>query len=129
MEFRNLTPFSVMNYKMLDTDDIEHHVIAMKVGYELVSGGNNGDYTPRLLTDFALVSEDQFTGNLNTSSVLIESDLAPFKPRCDVLVNGIAYAPDDVPAESLVTPLHGDRHAGASDRRARFGQLSSGVAG
>lgn len=36
MEFRNLTPFSVMNYKMLDTDDKEHHVIAMKVKYSLV---------------------------------------------------------------------------------------------
>lgn len=111
MEFRNLTPFSVMNYKMLDTDDKEHHVIVMKVGYELVSDGNNGDYTPHLLMDLALVSEDQFTGDLNTSSVLTESDLAPFKPRCDVLINGIAYAPDDDPAESIVVSLlMTDRH-------------------
>lgn len=105
MEFRNLTPFSVMNYKMLDTDDIEHHVIAMKVGYNLVPADNGGDYIPHLLTDLVLEFEDQFVSSPNTSSVCLESDLAPFKPHCDVLLNGIAYAPDDTPAESIVASL------------------------
>ncbi|EMF4672996.1 DUF2169 domain-containing protein [Providencia stuartii] len=101
MEFRNLTPFSVLNYKMLNVEDIEHHVIAMKVGYALVPTENKGEYVPSLLTDLNFEFEDQFISKPNSSSVLVESDLAPFKPHCDVLINGIAYAPDNTPAESI----------------------------
>lgn len=105
MEFRNLTPFSVMNYKMLDVDDIEHHVVVMKVGYSLVPTENSYDYIPHLLTDLTLEFSDQFVSKPNTSSVLAESDLAPFKPRCDVILNGMAYAPDNIPAESIIASL------------------------
>ncbi|MCW2255252.1 hypothetical protein M2263_001343 [Providencia alcalifaciens] len=101
MEFRNLTPFSVLNYKMLNVDDIEHHVIAMKIGYNLAASEIEGEYTPQFLTDLVFEFEDQFISSPNTSSVKIESDLAPFKPCCDVILNGIAYAPDDIPMESI----------------------------
>lgn len=35
MEFRNLTPFSVMQYRMLDQQDETYHVVAMKVSFSL----------------------------------------------------------------------------------------------
>src|SRR5262245_12375104 len=36
---------------------------------------------------------DEFTGEPATSATTYESDFAPGKPRCDVLLNGTAYAP------------------------------------
>lgn len=41
-----------------------------------------------------LVEADEFTGDPGYSATLYEADYAPFKPKCDVLVNGSAWAPD-----------------------------------
>ena len=40
---------------------------------------------------------DYYYGELNQSSVQYENDLAPFKPLCDVVVNGSAYCPGGKP--------------------------------
>lgn len=105
MEFRNLTPFSVMNYKMLDTSDIEHHVVVMKVGYDLLPTTETGVYQPHLSTKFSLILQDEYVSTINTSSVFYESDLAPFKPFCDVIIKGMAYAPNGIPSESIITSV------------------------
>src|SRR5262249_39835404 len=47
-----------------------------------------------------LVYADEFHGESGMSATLYESDFALFKPHCDVLLNGSAYAPNDVPVES-----------------------------
>ncbi|PHM38806.1 DUF2169 family type VI secretion system accessory protein [Xenorhabdus innexi] len=104
MEFKNLTPFSVMNYRMLDTGDQEYDVIAMKVGYQLLPAGK-GEYLAELLPIISLCVQDQYRGELNVSQVLQESDLAPFKPKCDVIVNGTAYAPEGKPCTSFPVRL------------------------
>ena len=39
------------------------------------------------------------------SAMQSESDFAPFKPRCDVLLNGSAYAPDGQPAKRVEVGL------------------------
>lgn len=44
-----------------------------------------------------LTLRDQFYGEPNQSSLKYENDLAPFKPLCDVIVNGTAYAPAGKP--------------------------------
>ena len=55
--------------------------------------------TPRLADEQApLVTGDQFTGEPGLSAPLYETDFAPRKPRCDVLLNGSAYAPGGKPA-------------------------------
>ena len=36
MEFRNLTPFSVMEYAMDDKHNERHRVVVMKTGFRLV---------------------------------------------------------------------------------------------
>jgi hypothetical protein len=52
-----------------------------------------------------LVYADEFHGEPGMSATLYESDFALFTPRCDVLLNGSAYAPDDVPVESIEVSL------------------------
>ncbi len=104
MEFRNLTPFAVMNYPMLDVDDTEHHVAVMKIGYQLMPAGE-GEYVAELLPAPPLCLQDEYRGQMNASQVLQESDLAPFKPRCDVIVNGTAYAPEGKPCTEFPVRL------------------------
>src|SRR5690606_10490705 len=48
-----------------------------------------------------LVEADVFTGEPGFSAPLYESDYAPFKPRCDVILNGSAYAPGGKPAAKV----------------------------
>lgn len=48
-----------------------------------------------------LVESDVFTGEPGFSAPLYESDYAPFKPMCDVLLNGSAYAPGGRPVEKV----------------------------
>ena len=46
-----------------------------------------------------------FTGEPGFSAPLYETDYAPRKPRCDVLLNGSAYAPGGRPAERVTVSL------------------------
>src|SRR5262245_3306564 len=62
---------------------------------------------PARLTDepMPLVTTDEFTGEPGFSAALYENDFAPRKPRCDVLLNGSAYAPWGEPAERVRVTL------------------------
>jgi hypothetical protein len=68
-----------------------------------------------------LVMADTFTGEPGYSSPICESDFAPHKPRCDILLVGSAYAPQGRPARrvdvglrvgswSKAFSVHGPRH-------------------
>ena len=48
-----------------------------------------------------LVMADEFTGEPGFSAPKYESDFAPFKPRCDVILNGSAYAPGGEPTRRV----------------------------
>ncbi|MGS0892047.1 DUF2169 family type VI secretion system accessory protein [Burkholderia stagnalis] len=105
MEFRNLTPLHAMTFDAVDMQQNEFHVAVMRVGYRVVRrSGATGDeptHTCELLEGddaLSLVMADEYDGEVNRSSVKFESDLAPFKPRCDVLVRATGYAPKGVPA-------------------------------
>jgi hypothetical protein len=52
-----------------------------------------------------LVMADEFTGEPGLSAPKYESDFAPFKPRCDVLLNGSAHAPGGEPAKRVKVGL------------------------
>ncbi|MBN6149741.1 DUF2169 domain-containing protein [Xanthomonas sp. AmX2] len=100
MEFRNLTPFDALCYAALAPDDQEHTVVAMKVGYRLAPDPDApGRLLPCVLDEapIPLCTADEFYGEPGESSVREESDLAPYKPRCDVLLRGHAYAPQSRP--------------------------------
>lgn len=113
MEFRNGTPFAVLHFMMLDKNDAENHVVVMKVGYSLEPTGN-GDYRVRVRDDdaVALCTEDEFSGELNTSSVIRESDLAPFKPYCDVIFSGTACMPEAISGTAINTAVKVSSSAG-----------------
>lgn len=103
MEFRNLTPFSVMEYAMDDKHNERHRVVAMKTGFRLVQD-DNGQWQTQLMENppMPLCIEDEFAGEMNYSPVLRESDLAPLKPACDVIVNGTAHTPGGVAAKEMI---------------------------
>ncbi|STR05625.1 DUF2169 family type VI secretion system accessory protein [Hafnia alvei] len=103
MEFRNLTPFSVMEYAMDDKHNERHHVIAMKTGFRLVQDVE-GHWQAQLMENppLPLCLEDEFIGEMNMSPVLRESDLAPLKTACDIIINGTAYTPGGVAVPEMM---------------------------
>ncbi|QDI02510.1 DUF2169 domain-containing protein [Xanthomonas cerealis pv. cerealis] len=101
MEFRNLTPFDALCFSSLAPDDKEHTVVAMKIAYRLEPDSQNPGYLHPLVQDEApvpLCLADEYYGETGESSVREESDLAPYKPFCDVLVRGHAHAPHGRPS-------------------------------
>ncbi len=117
MEFRNLTPVDALAFTNIDTQGREYHIVVLKAGYrlhpiteapqgtpercsftdrklthfaELLEGGGGGDENPGAVP---LVMADEYFGEPGKTTVKYESDLAPYKPRCDVIVTGNSYAP------------------------------------
>ncbi len=105
MEFRNRTPFPALRFASVDAQDQEHHVVAMRVTYRLrrnadASTATRDAFDASVIERDAppLVLADDYAGDPETSSTRQESDLAPFKPRCDVIVNAVAHAPGGIPS-------------------------------
>src|SRR5689334_13332147 len=84
-------------------DGRESIVVAVKGTYTIP---DREDQPPRLAEEpMPLVMTDEFTGEPGFSAPRYEIDLAPRKPRCDVLLNGSAYAPGGKPAERVRVTL------------------------
>lgn len=98
MEFRNLTPFDALCFRAATPGDREYRVVAMKVGYRLVRD-RYGQWQATVNDDdpVPLALADAYWGEEGASSPREESDLAPYKPRCDLIVNATAHAPRGVP--------------------------------
>jgi len=117
MEFRNLTPFAAQCFATLDESDQEYRVVALKVGYQMVIDPATGLARLDVMDDdpVGLCYSDEHTGEPGRSSVYRESDLAPFKPRCDVILQGQAWAPFGKSAKEWPAKLAlrraGDRQA------------------
>ena len=108
MEFRNLTPFDALCFSALGMDDQEYPVLVLKVGYRLIPIDEQpGQFRAEVLDEdpLALCTADRYYGEEGASSVCEESDLAPFKPRCDVIVAGHAHAPQGQPATQWTAGL------------------------
>lgn len=96
MELVNHTPFPTLFYSALDVQDREYRVMVMKVVYQLIPKQDQPGHFQAIVQDEdapPLCLEDTFHGEMNQSSEQEESDLAPFKPKCDVLLHGTGYAP------------------------------------
>ncbi|MDQ1833213.1 MULTISPECIES: DUF2169 family type VI secretion system accessory protein [Massilia] len=101
----------------LDVGGREHLVVVAKGTWQIPAAGQR----PRPLPPQALEQADVFVGDPADSAILYGADTPRFKPRCDVLFNANAHAPDGVPVKELavvwqVGPLrkglkaHGKRH-------------------
>jgi hypothetical protein len=74
----------------LDRDGRELVIVAVKATFLLPRDGREPVLAPEQVK---LTEADQFTGEPGLSAPLYESDFAHRKPKCDVLLNGSAYAP------------------------------------
>jgi hypothetical protein len=100
MEFRNLTPFDALCFAALDVDDELQRVVAMKVVYKIVRESHGWRAEVMDEDPPPLCTADQHWGEPAHSSIAMESDLAPFKPKCDVIIKGASFAPGGKPAKS-----------------------------
>lgn len=99
MQLDNSSPF-VAGYTLgIEPSGREHLVVAIKGTFTIPE--RDGD-TARLAPEQApLVMADEFWGEPGFSATRYEVDFALRKPRCDVLLNGSAYAPDGRPTERV----------------------------
>ncbi|TRX72844.1 DUF2169 family type VI secretion system accessory protein [Pseudomonas mangiferae] len=100
MDFHNLTPFAAQCFTMADSKDQEYRVAVLKVGYaiECLPGQTHARLRVLDHDPVSLCLTDEYWGPVGETSVKEESDLAPFKPRCDVILHGYAHAPGGQPA-------------------------------
>jgi hypothetical protein len=118
----------------LDKDGRERLVVVVKGTFVLPArSGAEARLAPAQLP---LAEADSFTGAPGLSATLVESDFAPAKPRCDVLLNGSAYVPGGRSAQRVVVGLqvgamrkafavHGPRAWDAPGERIRPGPAAS----
>src|SRR5262245_40526143 len=102
MELLNATKMQAAYTMGMKPDGRELLVVVVKGTFQLP----NAEAVPELAPEqVPLVMADEFTGEPGFSAPRYESDFAPFKPRCDVLLNGSAYAPVGQPAERVIVRL------------------------
>ncbi len=97
MEFSNYMPFPALAFESFAPDGASFHTVVLRQTFELRHGS-----LVLAQQQKPLATSDRFHGEPNLSSVAEESDLAPYKPFCDVLVNGTAYAPQGRPVPRFV---------------------------
>lgn len=99
MQLLNHTPFPALAFPGIDTSDREYRVVVIRTTYQLTPTAVQGEFVPVLMEEAPppLELEDRYMSAAGESSLVCESDLAPFKPRCDVLLTGTARAPDGRP--------------------------------
>lgn len=87
----------------MQPDGREFLVVAVKGTFSIPEDGG----PPQLAAEQGpLIKADMFTGQPGLSAPLHESDYPPYKPHCDVLLNGSAYAPGGRPATRVTVSLH-----------------------
>jgi hypothetical protein len=102
MELLNATGMPAGYTLGMQADGRELLVVAIKGTFTIPQNAEE----PRLAAEqVPLFEADIFTGEPGFSAPLYESDYAPRKPRCDVLLNGSAYAPGGKPANRVRVSL------------------------
>jgi hypothetical protein len=98
MQLTNSTPFPSLTFQSTDQHGQSFHVVVMRATFDIQTDGTlvlSTEQRPVVMTD-------EYFGEMNKSSVRQESDLVPFKPKCDVIVNATAYAPGGMPVLGFV---------------------------
>lgn len=103
MDFVNKSPVKAGWTMGFDRDGRELLIVAVKATFAIPDYSNQA---PVLAKEQAPLTEaDVFTGEPGFSSTLYETDYAHRKPKCDVLLNGTAYAPKHQKVERLTVSL------------------------
>ncbi|WP_426072590.1 DUF2169 family type VI secretion system accessory protein [Janthinobacterium sp. DSP2-3-3] len=92
--FDNRTPHAASQFDMVDQFGEAFHVVVARMGYTLGPCGADGlaSLLP-MAQPSPLATEDRHLGDDTQAGTVQESDFAPYKPRCDVIINGVAHAP------------------------------------
>lgn len=102
-EVINHTGWPAQYFQHVDPYGDIFHVVVARVTYSLPAFTGKEIGLPTLLPpekQTPLCEADEFAGEINASSLIQESDYAPYKPKCDVLlVNATAYSPGGKPME------------------------------
>jgi hypothetical protein len=105
--FDNRTEFDALHFDTVDQHGQAFHVIVVKAGYSLGPCNEQGYAVLEALDEpIHLCVEDEHYEDDLTKSIKQESNLAPYKPYCDVIVNTSAYAPQGKPTPSFKVQLH-----------------------
>lgn len=103
MDLLNATKMRAAYTMGVKPDGRELLVVVVKGTFDIPK--SSGDTAELAAQQAGMVMADEFTGEPGLSAPKYESDFAPFKPRCDVLLNGSAYAPDGEPAKRVKVGL------------------------
>jgi hypothetical protein len=98
MRLLNATKMQAGYTMGMQPDGRELLVVVVKGTFLIPRAGKAAELAPE---QEKLVEADVFTGEPGFSAPVYESDYAPRKPRCDVVLNGSAYAPNGFPAERV----------------------------
>ncbi|MEG2030179.1 MAG: DUF2169 domain-containing protein [Janthinobacterium sp.] len=92
--FDNRTPHAASQFDMVDQFGAAFHVVVARMGYTFGPCGADGvaSLLP-MARQSPLATEDRHLHGDTQAGTVQESDFAPYKPRCDVIVNGMAHAP------------------------------------
>ncbi|RZI55591.1 MAG: DUF2169 domain-containing protein [Rubrivivax sp.] len=103
---RDLTGRSHLQFDALDPALRLIHTVVLKERYRLGEPDASG-LAPLLLEEAPAPLNDEDLPHEGNPALTIreESDLSPYKPMCDVLVVGSAYAPEATPVASFVARL------------------------
>ena len=102
MEFINNTPSPALSFEGVDTEQA-FHVVVMRQTYGWDEQGLlilSDEQDPLCMVDEIVDPEDIMSG------VLQESDLCHYKPKCDVIVTGHAYAPKRKNTKDFIAAIH-----------------------
>jgi len=88
-------------YTALDTAGREHLVIISKATWRIPEPGQR----PRPLPPCPLVVSDEYYGAPGESAMRYGDDFVRYKPRCDLLFDACAHAPDQKPVAQLTTEV------------------------
>lgn len=94
MEIINHTPFAPLFFQSRNPAGVEFGVLVIRGTFSILPGNALRPYPEQ----HPIVDADVYFGEAAKSSVKMESDLAPFKPKADIHLNAVARAPRGEPA-------------------------------
>lgn len=109
-ELRNLTPFANMQFVNLDARGREFGIYMVKAAFDILPDGTcrlSDEQEPFEFTD-------AFHGGINESSVRYASDLVPYKPTTDVVLNATAFSRSGKPRDQWTCGIE-IKHADTED--------------
>lgn len=89
LQMKNFTPFANIRYVNSDSEGRDFGIVIVKMTFDINGDGSctlSGEQEPLLFSD-------EHHSNLDESSLRYSSDLVPFKPATDILIDAVAKAP------------------------------------